>query len=188
MYYTFSFQLLSTFSIIFRIGISLAAVPCCAPLSSHPLLTWGCRAQLSTRSPLLDQGPGFFIFYLFCLFDCRCCCVSPLSLSAPTVWNHSDAACTAGDWFQLQCITIGLHKKSLLQRDKNLIEFLKAEGWAFWIFPTYVAWRQQIKDGICGDYSQMACNEWLSFPLMVSKQQSKTTVWATFGSDSKLRY
>lgn len=111
-----------------------------------------------------------------------------LSLSAPTDWNHTDAACTAGDWFQLQCITMGLHKKSLLQRDKNLIEFLKAEGWAFWIFPTYVAWRQQIKDGICGDYSQMACNEWLSFPLMVSKQQSKTTVWATFGSDSKLRY
>lgn len=83
------------------------------------------------------------------------------------------AACTAGDWFQLQCITMGFHKKSLLQRDKNLIEFLKAEGWAFWIFPACAAWRQQIKDGICGDYSQMACNEWLSFPLMVSKRQSK---------------
>lgn len=164
-----------------------ASAPRCGPLSSHPHLT--CRPRFPHWSPLLDQGPGFFIFSLsFVYWTVDAVVVWILSLSAPTVWNHTDAACTAGDWFQLQCITMGLHKKSLLQRDKNLIEFLKAEGWAFWIFPAYAAWRQQIKDGICGDYSQMACNEWLSFPLMVSKQQSKTTVWATFGSDSKLHY
>lgn len=162
----------------------------------------GLRAPLrASWDPHLTCGPNFphgplcwirarAFFHIFSLLFIRLSmlllCESPLS--ALSVWKHTDAACTAGDWFQLQCITMGLHKKSLLQRDKNLIEFLKAEGWAFWIFPAYAAWRQQIKDGICGDYSQMACNEWLSFPLMVSKQQSKTTVWATFGSDSKLHY
>lgn len=45
-----------------------------------------------------------------------------------------------------------------------------------------MAWRQKIKDGICGDYSQMACNEWLSFPLMVSKARCEQH----FGADSKL--
>lgn len=157
-------------------------------LSSLPYLT--CRTNFP-HGPSLGSGPGFFLFFFSHIFSLLFIRLSVLLLCASSfcsAWNHTDAACTAGDWFQLQCITMGLHKKSLLQGDKNLIEFLKAEGWAFWIFPPYAAWRQQIKDGICGDYSQMACNEWLSFPLMVSKQQSKTTVWATFGSDSKLHY
>lgn len=78
-------------------------------------------------------------------------------------------------------------KKSLAKGDKNLIEFLKGQGWFFWIFPPCAAWGLEIKSGICGEYSQMACNEWLSFSLMVTKQ-SKTTVCATFGSNSKLHF
>lgn len=146
-------------------------------------------------SSQLDQGPGYFITpspssptrLVYSIVAPVVWVPSPTQ--AATVWNHTDATCTPGDWFQLQCITMGLHKKSLLQGDKNLIEFLKAEGWAFWIFPACVAWRRQIKNGICGDYSQMACNEWLSFPLMVTKQQSKKKKRArkksttTFGSD-----
>lgn len=150
--------------------------PCVS--SSH--LTY--RPQLcDTGPPCAGSWPGIFpippLSLLFIRLSMALLWIPSLSLRVSFCTPLSEiilmAACTAGDWFQLQCITMGFHKKSLLQRDKNLIEFLKAEGWAFWIFPACAAWRQQIKDGICGDYSQMACNEWLSFPLMVSKRQSK---------------